>query len=208
MLLILVLNYFRSLDIIQWLVVVWVSVVHDSHMKGTITWEHPSRVLNHQPKPSTSKRWLFGWNPKRCATKGVKNATQTLYPSAKQYLELGPSLTFFECFCDLRSQVYRIDHYLAKNMVPWLPSIQTSSDFAGGDMYLYHPQSFWIHSTSPGPTSIHVPSACNEVLNILALRFANRELGRLFHAPWPGFRTRNFSQRVTDLTFKPNRLVD
>lgn len=39
MLLILVLNYFRSLDIIQWLVVVWVSVVPDSHMKGTITWE-------------------------------------------------------------------------------------------------------------------------------------------------------------------------
>ena len=56
-------------------------------------------------KPSTSKRWLFGWNPKRCATKGVKNASQTLYPSAKQYLELGPSRTFFECFCDPRSGV-------------------------------------------------------------------------------------------------------
>lgn len=124
--------------------------------------------------------------------------------SAKQYLELGPSLTFFECFCDLRSQVYRIDHYLAKNMVPWLPSIQTSSDSAsGGGMYctciiLNHSKSI-PHPQVPRPSTSHVLAMrCwifwHYASPIVSWADSSMHLGH--QAMW-----------VTDLMFKPNPLV-
>ena len=95
-------------------------------------------------------------------------------------------------------------------MVPWLPSIQTSSDFAsGGGMYctciiLNHSKSI-PHPQVPRPSTS--PRACNEVLNILALRFANRELGRLFMHLGQALNTKLQAMWVTDLMFKPNPLV-